>query len=811
MCNRAVQASVIGMTALGCLVAPATVRGATTVVASTAATRACHEKLAATGAAGVDTLRTTARKPGLIRARLTGRGGDWDVGVFDARTRRSVAGSAAFGSNELAEGFVRAGQRLVVQACRLRGGGSTAKLRVGVLAVGGAKASAGRTVRAAAATDRVQVVEVNTPGREAKNRLQGLGLDLTEHGTARTVEVVLHGAADERKLRDARFTWTVKIADLGARLKANAEADARYAAATAASALLSGSTAYRRLPDYEYELKQLALRYPSLVKPITLNNRSWEGRDVVGIEITRNPNAADGKPTFLMTGVHHAREWPSSEHTIEFAYDLLRNYGTAARTTRLVDTTRTIIVPIVNPDGFNVSREARTGPPSQDFSQQDFEMKRKNCRDAVGRCDQQTRLSGVDPNRNYGGLWGGSGASPSPLSDVYRGPGPFSEPEIQNIRQLFSSRQVVTFITNHTYSNLVLRVPGTVDQGFPLDEPLYQALGARMTAHNDYANLPGFGLYDTTGGAEDWTFWTAGALSFTYEIGPDEFHPPYETGVVAEYLGLAPAAGAGQGGNRDAYYEMLESTADSALHSVLTGSAPAGSTLSVSKSFTTSTSPVCRDEFCTDLGPALTFGDTLAGSMTTSAKSFAWHLNPSTRPEVAGRFGRAATGPPQAAIALANPAGVPDANVYFPSAAPNLDNPYEIIPFEVQGPTAVDNGRFTVHIEWANAANDWDVYVVDSAGNIVTQSAAFGDTTEDATLIDPPPGTYRAIVVNYDQVSRTVDDWAGEVRFQSPTPTTIGTKESWSFTCRPPTGAAVTRSVTVDRGQTLDLGNACKR
>ena len=84
---------------------------------------------------------------------------------------------------------------------------------------------------------------------------------------------------------------------------------------------------YRRLPDYEFELKQLALQYPGLARPITLNHPSWEGRDVTGIEITQNANAADGKPVFVMLGVHHAREWPSSEHTIEFAYDLLRNYG----------------------------------------------------------------------------------------------------------------------------------------------------------------------------------------------------------------------------------------------------------------------------------------------------------------------------------------------------------------------------------------------------------------------------------------------------------------------------------------------------
>ena len=57
-------------------------------------------------------------------------------------------------------------------------------------------------------------------------------------------------------------------------------------------------------------------------------------------------------------GVHHAREWPSGEHAMEFAFDLAMNYGKNQRITGLVDKVRTVVVPIVNPDGFNLSREA---------------------------------------------------------------------------------------------------------------------------------------------------------------------------------------------------------------------------------------------------------------------------------------------------------------------------------------------------------------------------------------------------------------------------------------------------------------------
>ena len=113
----------------------------------------------------------------------------------------------------------------------------------------------------------------------------------------------------------------------------------------------------------------------------------------------------------------------------------------------------------------------------------------------------------------------------------------------------------------------------------PAGGAAYRALGASLAEHNGYSNDPASALYDTTGATEDWSFWSTGGLGFTFEIGPDEFHPPYATGVEAEYLGLAPAAGAGKGGNREAYFTMLEATADASLHSVIEGTAPAGSTL----------------------------------------------------------------------------------------------------------------------------------------------------------------------------------------------------------------------------------------
>ena len=105
-------------------------------------------------------------------------------------------------------------------------------------------------------------------------------------------------------------------------------------------------------------------------------------------------------------------------------------------------------------------------------------------------------------------------------------------------------------------------------------------------------------------------------------------------------------------------------------------------------------------------------------------------------------------------------------------------------------------------------------FVIGPNGQIVTQSASFGDTDEDATLFDPPPGQYKLVVVNYDQVMHTPDDWFnGNVSFRSPTPRVeTGTKESWTLTCTNAEGRVeATRQVIVDRGARANVGNACAR
>ena len=119
-------------TAVACLTAAAPAWGGELIAsglssAGTLRASSCSERPLAPGT-GVMTRSATAPQSGWIRAELDGPGaGDWDLAIFDRATGRLVAGSSSFGADEVAEGLAVEGTRLIVQACRMSGGGERGK------------------------------------------------------------------------------------------------------------------------------------------------------------------------------------------------------------------------------------------------------------------------------------------------------------------------------------------------------------------------------------------------------------------------------------------------------------------------------------------------------------------------------------------------------------------------------------------------------------------------------------------------------------------------------------------------------------
>lgn len=662
-----------------------------------------------------------------------------------------------------------------------------------------------------------QLVTVDTPDRAAKARLQELGLDLTEHAGHDYVEVVLHDAGDLTRLVGAGFTYDVRIPDLVQREAEINAANDRYAAVTLRSALPSGRDTYRSLADYEADLKALAADNPGLVRLFTLPEKTLDGRTVHGVEIATNVAAKDGRPTFAMFGLHHAREWPSGEHAMEFAVDLVKGKRAGdPRITDLLTRGRMVVVPVVNADGFHLSytdgqlidlREvddtleqegtvAILGTPGNAY-------KRKNCRVVDGEdtpdgtCAAFSAtanggyLAGVDLNRNYGGLWGGPGASDLFADPTYRGAGPASEPETRNVQELIGSRQVTMMISNHTFSNLVLRpngvAPTTIGpDGLPVgdaaDEQAMAELGARMTAQNGYTNQHGWQLYDTTGTTEDWSYNNTGGYGYTFEIGPDEFHPPFPE-VVNEYVGAGAYVGKG---NREAYLIAFENAVDRAHHSVITGKAPKGATLRLSKTFTTPTWNAATD-----------YEDSVGSSMVVTGNGFTWDVNPSTRPIVQSRLVELLAGEPTRSQTFT---GTP--------ALIGGTTEHEFVVTE----TGLDALRVT--LDWPTPDDlDLEVHRVNADGSR-TQVASSGNLPgekEAATVADPQPGSYVLVVANYASAAPTYTLTAE--LFDATEQQTPGLVESWTLTCEKAGEVLESVPLVVERGQQVrvDLKECARR
>jgi len=247
---------------------------------------------------------------------------------------------------------------------------------------------------------------------------------------------------------------------------------------------------YKKYTDIVAQLNQWAQTYPSLVTLKPSLGKSWESRDIWAIHITSTKKT--NKNQILFTGMQHAREWISPMTVMYIASQLITQYDKNPNVTYHVDNLEFIIIPVVNPDGYEYSWTSQR-------------LWRKNRR-------QNSNSYGVDLNRNWDSNWGGGGSSGDPRSDTYRGPSVFSEPETKAVSNYVTTQtKIKAAIDFHSYSQLVLRPYGYTHTRAP-DETELKKLGDGMrdmiySVHNvRYTSETGADLYIASGGADDWGY-----------------------------------------------------------------------------------------------------------------------------------------------------------------------------------------------------------------------------------------------------------------------------------------------------------------
>jgi carboxypeptidase T len=166
---------------------------------------------------------------------------------------------------------------------------------------------------------------------------------------------------------------------------------------------------------------------------------------------------------------------------------------------------------MVNPDGVEY-----------DVSASQYRWQRKNMRVNPGG------EIGVDLNRNYGYMWGGSGASDQPHSDTYQGPAAFSEPETQAIKRFVEARpNIKTSVSYHSYGSLIFWPWSYSYDPIPNGEDLkvFKAIAMKMGALTGYTPEQSSDLYASSGDTDDWMYGARRIFGFTFELEGGSFYP----------------------------------------------------------------------------------------------------------------------------------------------------------------------------------------------------------------------------------------------------------------------------------------------
>lgn len=274
------------------------------------------------------------------------------------------------------------------------------------------------------------------------------------------------------------------------------------------------------------ELERVSAEHPDIIS-LTVLGTTWEGRDIMALRLTDHPEDDEGEPAILIMGGHHGNELASVEVPMHILNFLVENYADNSTVRNLVDNRDIWFVPLVNPDGREYALNHDTSW-------------RKNRRPVDADGDGTVDGVGVDPNRNYGHLWGQQGTSHVPSSSIYCGPEAFSENETRAVRSLAMAMNFSVSLSYHTYGEVIYYPWNNgLDTVSPRGDVL-EAVARDMADMIGYTPMEGKAAYLTTGDSDDWLYSSTHCLPFTVELGTQFVTPPEQLeALCARNLGAA--------------------------------------------------------------------------------------------------------------------------------------------------------------------------------------------------------------------------------------------------------------------------------
>lgn len=298
----------------------------------------------------------------------------------------------------------------------------------------------------------------------------------------------------------------------------------------------SGFDGYHTYGEMLADIDALVAARPGIISKRSIG-RSYEGRTIWAVKISDQVGRDEDEPEVLFESLSHAREHITVEQALRIINLLVDNY-VARPTSATTDLQRRVsaivrsreiwVVPMVNPDGGEY-----------DISGDRFQRWRKNRQPIL-----DSTAIGSDLNRTWAYRWGCcNGSSGNPADETYRGPRPWSAPEINALRNFVLSRgingrqQIRAAISWHSFNEEIMWPYGYTTANVPRtmtadDLKAFRALGFGMANRNGYVAQQLSDLYILDGGSSDWLYGDQRIFAFTIEMYPTDgsrvggFYPP---------------------------------------------------------------------------------------------------------------------------------------------------------------------------------------------------------------------------------------------------------------------------------------------
>ncbi|XP_052817714.1 carboxypeptidase B-like [Mya arenaria] len=275
--------------------------------------------------------------------------------------------------------------------------------------------------------------------------LKDMRLDVwKEGGIGQETHVMVNPELLEKflhKMQKNDLQADIMISDVGALERAERKAMEQGSE----SASFDYST-YHSLAEIEAWMTDFAANAPSGIDVTKIKiGESFQGRDLSLLKVERNPSAT--KPNIIMIFGSHGREWISPATALNFLNYLVSEASA-------LNTYCWHIVPVSNPDSYYRTTDAA--------GEEKDRLWRKTVSSHSITVNNGTKTltcsEGVDFDRNFERMWVGydEKAGPDCSSQTFSGLEPWSETEVQAIRDYVISTNVAAFVDIHSYGEMVL-------------------------------------------------------------------------------------------------------------------------------------------------------------------------------------------------------------------------------------------------------------------------------------------------------------------------------------------------------------------